>query len=93
LSAFLALSWGSQPCQASALWAREACGVHLAEVLLPVSRHEPCHDTRSECVGDTGCVLRLARPVVARAALACSVLWLDHSKPSAHRVHHRACCY
>jgi hypothetical protein len=32
--AFLAVSWGSQSCQASAPWAGEACSVHLAEIWL-----------------------------------------------------------
>jgi hypothetical protein len=46
--AFLASSYGSQSCQASAPWAREACGIHLAEGWPLASRHELCHGTRSE---------------------------------------------
>jgi hypothetical protein len=45
---FLAASWGSQSCQVSAPWAREACGVHLAEVWPLASHREPCLGTRSE---------------------------------------------
>jgi hypothetical protein len=45
----LASSWGSQPCQASAPWAGEACGVHLAEVWPLASHREPCLAGREPC--------------------------------------------
>jgi hypothetical protein len=85
---FLASSWGSQPCQASAPWAREACSVHLAKVWPPASRamaHALSVPRRARA--NAGRVLRSTWPVLGRAALACLALWSGHSRPSARCAH------
>jgi hypothetical protein len=88
--AFLASSYGSQSCQASAPWAREACGIHLAEGWPVASRHELCHGTRSEHASaertapcaDAGHVLRPARPCGPCLPQPILALWPDRSRPS-----------